>query len=940
MAEKIVYDIQFNGADKAREALIEITKAQKEQKLVINATKKELSEYQKELNALQKEQEAGKELTQEEINRSNELADIIVDLSTNLELQKDVLKDTNSVRRESIKDIDTHNTAINASLGSNEQLRAGLKLLTKEYDQLSEEERENTEIGQKLTTNIKNITDKLKENESAVGDNRRNVGNYEEAITSALGKVNLFGVNLGQAKTQLVSSAKGLKTATGAANIFKVALVAIPIFAVVAAFALLAKAFTGTQRGADALSRVITPIKFVMAGLLGVIQDVSFFLVDKLKKGFDDIKNTSPSEIFKNIGNAIKDNVLNRLKSFSVAGAAIVKILKGDLKGGFKDLTDAAIQFGTGIEDGTDKVKKGLDDAGNAYDIVAEKVKKSTEEGRRYADAVIASELAQIRLTTAIAATNRDLKEQRLIASDQTKTDQERVKALEKAIELSNVRAAQQKELVQNELDLAVLKTKQNDTDRTSLLEIAELKAKLIDIDANALSEQKMISSQLSGIQQKQIKAEEKRIETIQQLIEKEDEKLQKDLQNQLQNLDLLKNETELTDEELQARETLYNNYNDSLSAIRLKTITEELTDAEKLNTELEKKYYEDLLNAKGNEEAKKQITAKYNADKIEDLRNTIQAQIQIVNSELEPLLASTDNSIADSILNEADKQALKARLEELQTELAKTNYEYSQLGVDPITGEKKTLGEMLGIDEETMQDVVGTFQSIMNAITSVMTDANALMQARTEERVKAIDQSLQAGTIDEKQAEEKKQKVRKEAFKKQKALNIAMATVQFAQGSVAAIAGAMTLGNPIVGAIVGAVAVAALAASYGINVAKIKEQTFAEGGYVSGPGSGTSDSIPARLSNGEFVQTKKATDFYGKDFMQSVNSMQLPKLNFAQGGLVAPSPINNVSSQVSKGVQPIAEAVMQSKSEIINVESKFSKLQNQVSNVEAGATY
>lgn len=59
-----------------------------------------------------------------------------------------------------------------------------------------------------------------------------------------------------------------------------------------------------------------------------------------------------------------------------------------------------------------------------------------------------------------------------------------------------------------------------------------------------------------------------------------------------------------------------------------------------------------------------------------------------------------------------------------------------------------------------------------------------------------------------------------------------------------------------------------------------------AEGGMIRGPGTGTSDSILARLSNGEFVQNAKAVAFWGADFMHAINNMQMP--GFATGGLVA----------------------------------------------------
>lgn len=51
----------------------------------------------------------------------------------------------------------------------------------------------------------------------------------------------------------------------------------------------------------------------------------------------------------------------------------------------------------------------------------------------------------------------------------------------------------------------------------------------------------------------------------------------------------------------------------------------------------------------------------------------------------------------------------------------------------------------------------------------------------------------------------------------------------------------------------------------------------FASGGYVSGPGTGTSDSILARLSSGEFVMRSAAVQKYGAPFFAALNSMQVP---------------------------------------------------------------
>lgn len=82
----------------------------------------------------------------------------------------------------------------------------------------------------------------------------------------------------------------------------------------------------------------------------------------------------------------------------------------------------------------------------------------------------------------------------------------------------------------------------------------------------------------------------------------------------------------------------------------------------------------------------------------------------------------------------------------------------------------------------------------------------------------------------------------------------------------------------------------------------------FAGGGYVSGPGTATSDSIPARLSAGEYVLRADAVRRVGIDFLHALNGgLFAPRwsgqrLAFADGGLVpavAPAPAASPSQSV-----------------------------------------
>nr|WP_320132332.1 hypothetical protein [uncultured Holophaga sp.] len=63
-----------------------------------------------------------------------------------------------------------------------------------------------------------------------------------------------------------------------------------------------------------------------------------------------------------------------------------------------------------------------------------------------------------------------------------------------------------------------------------------------------------------------------------------------------------------------------------------------------------------------------------------------------------------------------------------------------------------------------------------------------------------------------------------------------------------------------------------------------------ATGGEIHGPGTGTSDSILLRLSDGEFVQRAAAVRYYGPQFMHALNGLRIPRgvlPGFASGGQV-----------------------------------------------------
>jgi hypothetical protein len=112
----------------------------------------------------------------------------------------------------------------------------------------------------------------------------------------------------------------------------------------------------------------------------------------------------------------------------------------------------------------------------------------------------------------------------------------------------------------------------------------------------------------------------------------------------------------------------------------------------------------------------------------------------------------------------------------------------------------------------------------------------------------------------------------------------------------------------PIVGPGLAIAAMAAMVAAVMALLGGIKK--FAGGGLVSGPGTSTSDSIPARLSTGEYVVRAAAVRQVGVAFLDSINGLSAGprfkggELAFAAGGLVPEVRMPPAQPQVNQAVR------------------------------------
>ena len=161
-------------------------------KLITSTTeaRKRVSDLKTELAALKKE---GKETTDEYTKLDAELRVTSNELRVNTKLLTDSAQAA------------TGNTA------TIEQMRKALSVVSTQWAQLTEEEQKNSEQGIVLTAQKTELTAKLKQLESATGDNRRNVGNYTQSILEASKSMGVFGGTFGNAIGTLQSAKQGLE---------------------------------------------------------------------------------------------------------------------------------------------------------------------------------------------------------------------------------------------------------------------------------------------------------------------------------------------------------------------------------------------------------------------------------------------------------------------------------------------------------------------------------------------------------------------------------------------------------------------------------------------------------------------------------------------------------------------------------------------------------
>lgn len=228
------------------------------------------------------------------------------------------------------------------STGSIAALRANVSRLKQEYVNLSEEERNNAQVGKLLQKELLAQTEALKGLEAEIGVTSRNVGNYTGSILEAVDGSGLF------AKAQQALAA-AQNIATGATNAGKIAtqsfskaLLASGVGAFVVVLGALISYLTRTQEGMDKVAQVTEAVgtfvgvlfdelsrlgKQIVSSIIPTFKGLGEILAgiftldfDRVTAGFEDVKNA--------VGSIDGINVLEVAKNAGTAAAESARLTK------------------------------------------------------------------------------------------------------------------------------------------------------------------------------------------------------------------------------------------------------------------------------------------------------------------------------------------------------------------------------------------------------------------------------------------------------------------------------------------------------------------------------------------------------------------------------------------------------------------------------------
>ena len=847
-------------------------------KVNYNEAVKAIAEYQTKIDAARDaEKNLKKQLKDGEISRQQYNEEIAA--------SKIAIADYNDAIRIINKTVQNQIKQEKEQEGSLKALRAELSNLTAEYDALSEAERKGAS-GEELKNKINEVTDALKGGEEETQRYYRNVGNYEEAIKSAVSSNIPFIGTLMQTQDEMGSVKAGAVAAGAAVKNFSktlLALLANPIVAILTAISVVimavAKGIKSSEENTSRWNAVLAPLKMALDAVGKVLQIVASGILSVVEAG-----------------GKMMGWISKQLEKLPVLGKYVAEVNKENERYIAMEKEQAAID--------RDTRNLQVQNAKNALQIATLKAKADDELN------VSAKERME-----AIREANR-------LEEEASKKNYELAKRRYELMVQQNAMAENTKEtndaIAQAEVEMYNALTEYQD-------KRGELLGREVSLANEIKSAEKEKSDAAIAAKQKELEAvraaEDAMLALVKDGRDKQSKEITLQYNRQIEDLRTrLKTETDLT---VKARQAI----NDQIKALEQQKAAE--------------------LQKLSEEELQKEIDnrTKLISLQLEAVKEGSEQEYQL---RMQQLLAQRDAELADKELTEQMKLAIVDKYDKQMDDLI--------LQREQEISDKQQEAVRLRMENEIMQlqqSGASELEILQEQASQKLELLNSIQQQEGESEQEFLNRKLQANQeyIDAKKAiadkEVEIEQVKFQAIETitsglssafetlgennktfailSKTLALAEIAINTGKALAAGIAQAQSVPFPANLAAI-ATTVATILSNIAVATKTVKRAKFATGGLVTGPGTGTSDSIPAQLSNGESVMTARATSMFAP-LLSSFNQM---------GGGV-PINVTQTSSQalgedmlaraVAKGVQSMRPVV--SVEEITSVSNRVKVLEN-----------
>lgn len=829
--------------------------------------------------------------------------------------------------------------------GSLRSLRAQLSNLTAEYDALSEAERKGAR-GEELKKSINEVTDALKGAEEETQRYYRNVGNYEKSLSSIFESLEkklaeetklyeeliaVQGENSEAARKQkevmesLVKEMDATKSAAEGINENITTLIANGIG--------LNESTLKMIQGFTSLSTVINVVKSAVIALLSQLAKLIANPIVAILTAISVVIMAVAKGIKSSEENTSRWNVV--LAPLKMALDAVGKVLQ-IVASGILSVVEAGGKMMGWITKQLEKLP-----------VLGKYVAEVNKENERY--------IAMAKEQAAIDRDTRNLQVQNAknalqIATLKAKADdelnvsaKERMEAIREANRLEEEASKKNYELAKRRYELMVQQNAMAENTKetndaiaqaevemyNALTEYQDKRGELLGREVSLANEIKSAEKEKSdaaiAAKQKELEAvraaEDAMLALVKDGRDKQSKEITLQYNRQIEDLRTrLKTETDLT---VKARQAI----NDQIKALEQQKAAE--------------------LQKLSEEELQKEIDnrTKLISLQLEAVKEGSEQEYQL---RMQQLLAQRDAELADKELTEQMKLAIVDKYDKQMDDLI--------LQREQEISEKQHEAVRLRMENEIMQlqqSGASELEILQEQASQKLELLNSIQQQEGESEQEFLNRKLQANQeyIDAKKAiadkEVEIEQVKFQAIETitsglssafetlgennktfailSKTLALAEIAINTGKALAAGIAQAQSVPFPANLAAI-ATTVATILSNIAVATKTVKSAKFATGGLVTGPGTGTSDSIPAQLSNGESVMTARATSMFAP-LLSSFNQM---------GGGV-PINVTQTSSQalgedmlaraVAKGVQSMRPVV--SVEEITSVSNRVKVLEN-----------